>query len=134
MPNTHQIHAGIIANIWHWLEDRLGPSQDDLIHLSADDLREMSSDLGISESDLRQAACSAHDSTVEMEEMMRQRGLDPEKVRRAMPFLTRDIEVTCMRCPSKAQCRRELIAGRAVETCHQYCGNAETFDELLAPG
>ena len=72
MSSTNQSHAGIIANIWHWLEDRLGPTQDELAHLSADDLREMSSDLGVSESALLLAARSAHDSTAEMEDMMRQ--------------------------------------------------------------
>ena len=131
MPNSTADHAGIIARAWHWLEQHFSPV-DELSRLSQLDLQLMSADLGISEQDLQTAASAAHDCTPELTAMMRATGLDPDVVQQRYHTIMRDIQVTCVRCPNRSLCARELAAGRAAATHHAYCGNAETFDELLA--
>jgi hypothetical protein len=122
---------GLLARMCDWVKARFVRG-DDLSLLSHDDLALMASDLGITEHDLRDVLPKAADNSLLMDEMMIQRGLDPEKVRHLWGGLARELEMTCCRCGSVARCRAELQVGIAGQNAHEYCGNAETFDELLA--
>ena len=66
-----------------------------------------------------------------MNRMMEARGLDPEQVHRSLGALVRDMELVCTRCPATGVCRRRLRNGTAEDHCHEYCGNAETIDDIL---
>jgi Family of unknown function (DUF6455) len=105
---------------------------DDLGAFSRSDLQVMANDLGVTQADLLDVLPRHEDHSDLMDRMMRDRGLDPDKIRRAVGPLMRDLEITCTRCGAVSRCRRDLAAGQAVEHCHEYCGNAETIDELLA--
>jgi hypothetical protein len=122
---------GAIGRFCDWVKARFQQG-DDLYALSRADLSLMASDLGIAENDLREILPKSADNTLLLDKMMIQRGLDPEKVRAMWGGLARDLEITCCRCGAAARCRGELQLGLAAENAHEYCGNAETFDDLLA--
>ncbi len=129
MASNAGSHAGIIANAWQWLEQHLAPI-DEMSRLSAQDLRLMASDLGLSERELQDAARADVDITRELHAMMQAQGLDPAVVQQRFRAVMRDIQATCTRCPNRRQCARELAAGRAGGTYEAFCGNARSFDGL----
>lgn len=100
--------------------------------MSRGDLQILASDIGVSESDLRDVMPQIGDHSGLMDKMMRARNLDPKAVRRAFRGVVRDMEVTCARCRSPDTCRRELEAGTAGQHSHEFCGNAGVMDDLLA--
>ena len=122
---------GMFGRLCDWVKAR-AQRNDDLYALTRADLALMASDLGIAESDLRNVLPKAADNAPLMDEMMIQRGLDPDRIRRMYGGLARDLELTCARCGSVGRCRSELSIGVAAHNAHEYCGNAETFDALLA--
>jgi len=122
---------GVIARCCDWVKARFERG-DDPYTMSRDELALMASDLGITEYDLREVLPKAADNSLLMDRMMLARGLDPDRIRKLWGGLTRDLELTCCRCGATARCRAELTLGLAAENAHEYCGNAETFDELLA--
>ena len=124
---------GLFGRMCDWVRVRFQRG-DDLYALSRDDLKLMASDLGITEHDLREVLPKAADHSLLMDRMMVARGLDPDRIRHMWGALARDLEVTCARCGSVGRCRAELSIGVAADNCHEYCGNADTFDELLAGG
>lgn len=107
---------------------------DNLSAFSQSDLQSMANDLGVTQADLLDVLPRGTDNSLLMDRMIRARGLDPAVLRRQFGPLVRDLEITCTRCHAVSRCRRELANGEAAEHCHEYCGNAETFDELLASG
>ncbi len=121
----------LLGRFCDWVKAR-AHRNDGLYAMTRDDLAMMASDLGICESDLREVLPKAADNSLLMDEMMIARGLDPDRVRRMCGGLARDLELTCCRCGSVARCRGELQIGVAAQNAHEYCGNAEVFDELLA--
>jgi hypothetical protein len=129
MPNNLEAQPGIIVNAWHWLQHHLGPV-DDFTRLSQEDLRVMASDLGVSEAELQDIATCDIDISAQLDPMMRAAGLDPAVVERRFRTVMHDIQVTCVRCTSRAHCARALAAGQAAAHYHEFCGNAGTFDEL----
>lgn len=61
-------------------------------------------------------------------------GIDEAAIRRAQPTLLRDMERVCAYCAQKRQCNQELVAGTASSNYAQYCGNADSLDELTIKG
>lgn len=122
---------GVFGRFCDWVKVRFR-ANDDLYALTRSDLALMATDLGISENDLRDVLPKAADNSLLMDELMIARGLDPDRIRRLCGGLARDLELTCARCGSVGRCRAELSIGVAAANAHEYCGNAETFDELLA--
>lgn len=57
-------------------------------------------------------------------------GLDMQDIKSSHPGLARDISVACAECVAINRCRRELDTGSARANYHDYCPNAEAFDEL----
>ena len=121
----------LMGRLFDWVKARTH-RDDNLYALSLGDLTTMAADLGITEADLRDILPRTSDHSLLMDEMMTARGLDPDRVRRLSGALMRDLELTCSRCGTAARCRSELAVGVADANCHEYCGNAETFDALLA--
>jgi len=130
MPAFDDGH-GVFSRLCDWFKAR-AQRNDELYALTRSDLALMASDLGVTESDLRDVLPKAADNSLLMDEMMIQHGLDPDRIRRLCGGLARDLELTCARCGAVGRCRSELAIGVAVQNAHEYCGNAETFDELLA--
>jgi hypothetical protein len=128
--STQQHHEGLMARALDWLFVR-GGARHAPAPLSDADLRYMASDLGITVADLIDVLPRAADHTLLMDRMMQARGLDPQAVRRMPAALVRDLEMTCTRCTAARRCRRDLEAGAAAVNCHDYCGNADTFDAIL---
>ena len=122
---------GLLGRLFDWVKDRVNRGNE-LYVLSRGDFATMASDLGICEADLREVFPKATDNSLLMDEMMRQRGLDPDRVRRMAGGLARDLEMTCSRCDSVNRCRRDLALGIAAAHAHEYCANAEIFDDLRA--
>ena len=114
-----------------WIKAR-AVRDNELATMTRDDLQILAADIGVSESDLRHVVPQFGDHSDLMDKMMRARNLDPETVRRAFRGVVRDMEVTCARCRSSGTCRLELEAGTAGEHSHEFCGNAEVMDDLLA--
>jgi hypothetical protein len=129
--STPNDEHGLLGRLLDWLKTRVH-RDDDLYALGRDDLTMMASDLGITETDLRMLLPKAADNSLLMERMMVARGLDPDRVRRTSAGLMRELELACARCGAVSRCRRDLDQGTAARHSHEYCLNAETFDELLA--
>jgi hypothetical protein len=131
MDHSHtQADMGLLARAFDWIRERARRSQE-LANLSRADLDYMASDLGISQADLMDVLPRAADNSFLMDRMMEARGLDPDQVRRSLGALVRDMELVCTRCHASGVCRRDLLNGVADAHCHEYCGNAETMDEIL---
>ena len=122
--------TGRLTRVVDWLRAHFGPG-DELAGFSRDDLRDMASDLSLTESDLVALVDHGTDNTVLMLNMMRARGLDPKLLQQSFVTLLRDVERVCTRCNATRRCARELAAGSAAAHCHEYCPNAGTFDDLV---
>ncbi len=57
-------------------------------------------------------------------------GLDMGEIKSSHPGLARDISVACAECAAVRRCRRELDAGSARASYHEYCPNSDAFDDL----
>lgn len=127
-PQT-DAHPGLFSQVVDWIATRARATAE-MARLSSGDLGEMARDLGMAESDLRGVLSKGANNTQLMDAMMQARGLDPAAIAHLSSGVLRDLEVTCTRCGAVAQCRRELAAGTAAMHCHDFCGNADTFDAL----
>lgn len=123
-------NPGLLGRVLDWVRVRCGTG-DELAALSRNEIRDLASDLSLSEGDLLALSASMADNTVLMEGMMRARGFEPAQVRQSFATLMRDVERVCSRCRVTGRCRRELDAGTAAEHAHEYCPNAGTFDDLV---
>lgn len=121
---------GLLARALDWIK-AYNARQQELGLLSNDDVVLMASDLGLSRAELCDILPRGADNTRLMDRMLLARGLDPDKVRRSLTPLLRDMELACTRCTATGRCRRELQAGSAAEHCHDFCANADTIDDLL---
>ncbi len=121
---------GLISQVAQWITTRARASAE-MARLARGDIGGMARDLGVSEADLRGVLPLGADNTKLMAAMMRARGLDAEQAAQLSAAVMRDLELTCTRCGAVARCRRELAAGTAEAHCHEFCGNADTFDALL---
>ena len=122
---------GLAGRLLDWLRARARRNQE-LANLSRTDLDCMAADLGVTQADLMDVLPRAADNTVQMDRMMQARGLDPDRVRRQLGALVRDMELACTRCHATGRCSRDLRAGIADQHCHAYCANADAIDALLA--
>jgi hypothetical protein len=121
---------GLLGRVLDWVRERCGLG-DELAAMSREEIRDLASDLSLSESDLAASSASLNDNTALMEGMLRVRGFDPAQVRNSFGTLMRDVERVCSRCRSTGRCRRELDAGTAAAHAHGYCPNAGTIDDLI---
>jgi len=129
-PRAGLTDGRLLAWALEWMKARCHV-HDELAGLSREELRVLSADLAIDQSDLVALSASRHDNTDLMERMIRARGFDPNDLRQSFAVLLRDVERVCSTCRSTGRCRRELDAGTAAAHAHQYCPNTATFDDLL---
>lgn len=129
-PKSSLANPGLLGRVLDWVRARCGVG-DDLGAMSRDEIRELASDLSLSEGDLVALSTSLNDNTTLMEGMMRARGFEPDQLRQSFGTLMRDVERVCSRCRMTGRCRRELDAGTAAAHAHEYCPNAGTFDDLI---
>ena len=122
---------GLFGRALDWLRQRLARGEE-MANFSQSDLHSMASDLGVTQADLADVLPRSADNALLMDKMIEARGLDPEAVRAAFSTLVRDMELVCTRCRSTGRCQRDLTAGTADAHCHEYCGNAETIDDMIA--
>lgn len=122
--------ATLLARAFDWMKVRTNGGHT-LAGFSRADLGLMAGDLGISERDLLALVPRASDNTALMEGMMRARGLDPQAVHDGFLTLLRDIERVCTLCRNTRRCHREQAAGTAADSCHAFCPNAGTLDDLI---
>ena len=120
----------MLESVREWVRTHVRPSEVEL--LSPQEQRYLASDLALSQDELLSLSATRRDNTVLMERMMRAHGIDPDRMRRALYTPMRDIERVCTRCRNTARCARELDAGTAAISCHEFCPNASTFDALVA--
>lgn len=131
LPDTGvDAQQGLIGKVANWITERARASAE-LALLSRGDISRMAHDIGVTEADLRDVLPRGADNTVLMEAMIRAHGLDPADAAHLSAATMRDLEITCTRCGAVTRCRRELAAGTAAARCHEFCGNADTFDALL---
>jgi Family of unknown function (DUF6455) len=123
-------NPGLLGRVLDWVRAKCGAG-DDLTAMSREEIRDLASDLSLSEGDLVALSATLKDNTALMEGMMRARGFEPDQLRRSFGTLMRDVERVCSRCHSTGRCRRELDAGTAAAHAHEYCPNAGTFDDLI---
>lgn len=129
-PEAALANPGLLGRVLDWVRARCGAG-DDLAAMSREEIRDLASDLSLSEGDLVALSASLNDNTALMEGMMRARGFDPDQLRHSFGTLMRDVERVCSRCRSTGRCRREIDAGTAAARAHEYCPNAGTFDDLI---
>jgi hypothetical protein len=129
-PEPALANPGLLGRVLDWVRARAGVGNE-LAGMSREEIRDLASDLSLSEGDLLALSVTLNDNTALMEGMMRARGFDPAQVRLSFATLMRDVERVCSRCRSTGRCRRELDAGTAAAHAHEYCPNAGTFDDLI---
>jgi hypothetical protein len=131
VPDTEaDARHGLIGQVAHWIAERARASAE-MALLSRGDISGMAHDIGVTEADLLDVLPRGVDNTALMEAMIRAHGLDPTDAAHLSAAVMRDLEITCTRCGAVTRCRRELAADTAAARCHQFCGNADTFDALL---
>jgi hypothetical protein len=121
----------LLTRVVDWLKAHVS-SESELANMSYQDLQFLASDIGVSVADLRAIGPMITDHDDLLKQMLLQRGLDPDAVRRAFGGVMRDMEITCARCHEVGVCQRELKANTAAAHCHEFCGNAEVMDDLQA--
>ncbi len=129
-PESALANPGLLGRVLDWVRVRCGAGGE-LAAMSREEIRDLASDLALSEGDLVALSTSLSDNTALMEGMMRARGFDPAQLRRSFGTLMRDVERVCSRCRAAGRCQRELDAGTAAAHAHEYCPNASTFDDLI---
>jgi hypothetical protein len=129
-PESALANPGLLGRVLDWVRIRSGAG-DELAAMSREEVRDLASDLSLTEHDLIALSASLKDNTALMESMLRARGFDPALVRQSFGTLIRDVERVCSQCRSTGRCRRELETGTAAAHAHEYCPNAGTFDDLV---
>lgn len=59
-------------------------------------------------------------------------GADPEEFRASHAEWSRDMQLLCMACPARRQCRRDLGAGVFGRQYRHYCPNSDNLGEIAA--
>ncbi|HBK09309.1 MAG TPA: hypothetical protein DDZ81_26190 [Acetobacteraceae bacterium] len=123
----------LLSRAFDWIKARAA-RDNELATLSRSDFQRLATDIGVTDSDLRDVVPLIGDHSELMDQMIRARGLDPAQLRRALGPVIRDMEVTCARCRDSRTCRLELETGTAASRSHEFCGNATVIDHLLTTG
>jgi hypothetical protein len=90
----------------------------------------LAQDFGIPLSELRAISLKGPDGAKELLQMLKALDIDPAVLNRLQPAVMRDLQHHCCTCDHKRECRDDLAAGRAGETYHDFCSNAETLDAV----
>jgi len=117
-----------------WLVQRRQLKELAQLEAGPGELERVARELGVSSADLRMLVRHGSLGSAELPKMLEALGIDEAAIRRAQPTLLRDMERVCAYCAQKRQCNQELVAGTASSNYAQYCGNADSLDELTIKG
>ena len=129
---SYPIVQDLIESFAGWLKHRRELSE--LRQLDRADFDRIANDLRIAPDDLEDLVRHGRHAADELPQMLRQLGIDSDRLQRAQPLLLRDMERVCSLCNHKGQCDRELADGTAAENYHGYCANASTLESLDRAG
>lgn len=101
-----------------------------LVSLNPDQRGELARDMALPEDVVVRLMTRGSHPRDELRRLSDVLGLDMREIKSSHPGLARDISVACAECVTIRRCRRELEAGSARANYHDYCPNAEAFDEL----
>lgn len=101
-----------------------------LASLNPDQRGELARDMALPEDVVIRLMARGSQPQQELQRLTGVLGLDMGEIKSSHPGLARDISVACAECTAIRRCRRELDAGAARAAYHDYCPNAEAFDEL----
>jgi len=129
-PTTIDGVFGAIAGWVSKYRSHIG-NNDVFRRCSADEVKQMAKDLGMSPAELRAIACKEPGAADLMQKMLGALGIAPETLMKRDPAVMRDLQRLCMSCSHKSRCQHELAVGEAAERFHEFCPNAYTLDALL---
>ncbi|HZP70070.1 MAG TPA: hypothetical protein VFB29_09020 [Pseudolabrys sp.] len=104
---------------------------DALGQCSAEDVRQIAKDLGISVSELRAISAKGPHGADLLTKMLTELSVDPEDLAHTDPATMRDLERLCVSCGHKGRCAYEIAIGTAAEHFRSFCPNAFTLDALF---
>jgi transcriptional regulator with XRE-family HTH domain len=116
----------LIGKFADWLKHRRELSE--VRQLDRTQFDQIASDLRISSGDLDQLVQRGPHSADQLPQMLKSLGISEAGLKRAQPFILRDMQRVCSLCHDKAHCDRELAAGTAAEHYSGYCPNASNID------
>jgi Family of unknown function (DUF6455) len=126
---TQGSDSTVLTRALDWMRARVS-RDNELATLADADMHYLAMDIGITEAEFRALAPQIADHSIQLDQMMLARGIDPTKVRKAFSALTRDMEVSCALCPTPSLCRSRLQNGSAASTMHEFCPNAALIDSI----
>lgn len=130
-------HENILHRVVAWWQDRIARHQavEELRALGDSALAEMAHDAGLDPDQLIRLVARGPHAADEMEQMMRELGLDPEAVEIARTLTFRDMQLVCSECKHKRTCHHDFEAHTTEEHFEDYCPNAQQLkvlrDELV---
>ena len=104
---------------------------NELAQCSADDVRQIASDLGVSSSQLTQLVAKGPHAADLLKKMLLTLKVDPAVIASTNPLVMRDLQWLCVNCGAKKRCRHEIAKGTAPEHFQEYCPNAMTLEALF---
>ncbi len=107
-------------------------SLDELGRCSAEDVRQIAQDVGVSVAELHAMSAKGPHASDLLAKMLTALSVDPEILLRTDPATMRDLQRLCISCGHKVRCAHELASGTAVENFRSFCPNAYTLDALFA--
>lgn len=105
---------------------------DELGQCSAEDVRQIAKDLGVSAGELRAISAKGPQAADLLTKMLTALSVDPEALLKTDPATMRDLQRLCVSCGHKGRCRHEIAQGTAAEHFREFCPNAFTLDALFA--
>jgi transcriptional regulator with XRE-family HTH domain len=134
MENTASATVdGVFGAIADWVRKfRSHAGNDDTFgQCSAEEVKQIANDIGISPAELRGIARKEPGSADLLQKMLVALGVAPETLIKHDPAVMRDLQRLCVSCTHKSRCQHELALGEAAERFHEFCPNAYTLDALL---
>jgi hypothetical protein len=119
------------ARWWkNWVATR--SAQTELGRLDTFQVSGIARDLGASPSELRSMAGKWPDSADHLLQRMRMLNLEPAKVDREQPAVSRDLTKHCSLCLAKTRCGRDLASRAVGPAWREYCPNSATLQALVS--
>ncbi len=131
---SYPLVTKMIELFGEWLSQRRQLMELTQLEAGPGELERVARELGVSSADLRMLVRHGPLGSAELPKMLEALGIDEAAIRRAQPTLLRDMERVCAYCTHKRQCDQELAAGTASSNYKQYCGNADSIEELTIKG
>ena len=103
----------------------------DLIGLDRHEAERILHDVNLSMSDMAAITRPHAGPEVMLPQRLELAGLDPRYIAATQAATYRDLQRSCMRCPSWRRCARDLARGDAQTGLGSYCLNSQVIDALV---